>query len=170
MRITIDGIPFELSEPYDFSFLSQYGRVFQVFDQQDSGNICFGVDGPSGRLFLKFAGAPTIRRSCTPEDAIRRARESARVYMDLCHDNLLNMISCVETGGGVMLVFPWIEAICWGKMYPEQHAQFCALPLEERLSVFDAILAFHRHVLACGYVPVDFYDGSVLYAVHAKKP
>lgn len=169
MRTTIDGVPFELGEPFDFSFLAQYGRVFQVFDQQDSGNICFGVDGSRGRLFIKFAGAPTVRRSCTREEAVCRARESAQVYFDLRHDNLLNLLSCDDVGGGVALVFPWTDAVCWGKMYPEQHALFCALPLDEKLAVYDAVLTFHAHVLACGYVPVDFYDGSVLYDCALKK-
>jgi len=26
---------------FDFSFLGKYGKVFQVFEAQDSGNICF---------------------------------------------------------------------------------------------------------------------------------
>lgn len=169
MRTEIDGVPFELGAPFDFSFLAQYGQVFRVYDQQDSGNICFGVNGPHGRLFIKFAGAPTVRSNCTQEDAIRRARASAQVYFDLRHGNLLNLLSCDEVGGGVALVYPWADAVCWGKMYPEQHAQFCALPLSEKLAVYDAVLAFHMHVLARGYVPVDFYDGSVLYDRASKK-
>ena len=38
-----DGIQYKLKSPYDFSFLSRYGRVFRVFDDQDSGNIGFGI-------------------------------------------------------------------------------------------------------------------------------
>ena len=39
----------------------------------------------------------------------------------------------------------------------------------KKLAVYDAVLTFHAHVLACGYVPVDFYDGSVLYDCALKK-
>ena len=40
----LDGIPFRLKEPFDFGFVSRWGRIFQVFDDQDSGNICFGTE------------------------------------------------------------------------------------------------------------------------------
>jgi len=39
----IDGIPYKLKKPFDFLFLGKYGKVFKVFDDQDSGNICFGI-------------------------------------------------------------------------------------------------------------------------------
>ena len=169
MRTTVDGVDFEIGEPFDFSFLSAYGRVFKVFDDQDSGNICFGVENGKERLFIKFAGAVTARGGASPAESMARARRNTQIYRDLRHDDLLNLISCDEVGGGIALVFPWTDAICWGRMYPEQHAQFAALPDHEKCAVYDAVLRFHAHVLACGYVPVDFYDGSVLYDVQAKK-
>jgi serine/threonine-protein kinase len=39
----MDGIPYKLKAPFDFSFLGRYGKVFKVFDNQGSGNICFGI-------------------------------------------------------------------------------------------------------------------------------
>jgi serine/threonine-protein kinase len=39
----IDNISFQLKEPHDFSSLSKYGKMFCVFDQNDSGNISFGM-------------------------------------------------------------------------------------------------------------------------------
>ena len=53
-----DGIPYKLNAPYDFSFLSKYGKVFKVFDEQGSGNIAFGTIKNGKRYFIKFAGAP----------------------------------------------------------------------------------------------------------------
>jgi len=38
----LNGIPFRLKAAFDFGFLQKYGTVFRVFDDQDSGNICFG--------------------------------------------------------------------------------------------------------------------------------
>ena len=37
----IDGIRFKMREPFDFGFLKGYGRVFRVFDEQDSGIAAF---------------------------------------------------------------------------------------------------------------------------------
>ena len=49
----LDGIPFKLKAPIDFSFLSVYGRVFKIFDDQDSGNICFGCEKDGQKVFRK---------------------------------------------------------------------------------------------------------------------
>lgn len=49
----IDGIEFKIKEPYDFGFLGEYGKVFKVFDDQDSGNICFGTD-KDGQKYLSI--------------------------------------------------------------------------------------------------------------------
>ena len=54
----IDGVSFILKAPFDFSFLSEYGEIFRVFDDQDSGNICFGAAKGEVKRFIKFAGAP----------------------------------------------------------------------------------------------------------------
>ena len=35
----IDGIQCRTQEPFDFSFLKEYGKVFKVFDEQGSGCI-----------------------------------------------------------------------------------------------------------------------------------
>ena len=55
----IDGIPFKLKSAFDFSFMKEYGTVFKVYDDQDSGNICFGTEKDGQRYFVKFSGAPT---------------------------------------------------------------------------------------------------------------
>ena len=57
----IDGLPCRTSEPFDFSFLNEYGRVFKVFDNQDSGCICYGVSDGEHKYFIKFAGVKTMR-------------------------------------------------------------------------------------------------------------
>lgn len=48
MQQEMDGIQFEMKEAFDFGFLRRYGTVFQVFDDQDSGNICFGMEKNNG--------------------------------------------------------------------------------------------------------------------------
>ena len=51
----IDNIKFKMKEYFDFSFLHKFGKAFKVFDDQDSGNICFGVNNGNEKLFIKFA-------------------------------------------------------------------------------------------------------------------
>ena len=43
ITVTLDTIKFHLKEIHDFSWLQAIGNVFAVFDQNDSGNISFGV-------------------------------------------------------------------------------------------------------------------------------
>lgn len=49
-------------------------------------------------------------------------------------------------------------------------AAFLSLPVEKKLAVFQAVLAFHRHVAERGYVSVDFYDGCVMYEEETGRP
>jgi aminoglycoside phosphotransferase (APT) family kinase protein len=160
---TIDNIPYKLKTPFDISFINGYGKVFKVFDDQDSGNICFGVQNGDNRYFVKFAGAPTEQYSGTPEDAIARLKETVPVYQDLTHLNLIKLLKAEETGGGFALVFEWSDGECMGRQYPLSRCKFMKIPLETKLRVFDDILSFHAYVHEQGYVAVDFYDGSIMY-------
>lgn len=165
----LDGVSFRMKEAFDFGFVSRWGRVFRVFDDQDSGNICFGTEKDGERFFLKFAGAPTARYEGTQEDAIARLRYAAGVYQALAHPNLIELLETAELGGGFLLVFRWTDAVCMGKQYPESRARFFTLPLDKREQVFRDVLDFHRSVIDRGYVPVDFYDGSILYDFEQQK-
>jgi serine/threonine-protein kinase len=166
---TIDGISFELREAYDFSFLHKYGRVFQVFADQDSGNICFGVDKDEERLFVKFAGAPTVAYKGDPAEAVLRLRRTVPVYRDLAHPALIRFRCAEAIGGGFAAVFDWVDGECMGKQYPVSRQAFLQLPDAERLQVFAAIVSFHQHVVAEGYVAIDFYDGSVMYDFGSRR-
>ena len=160
---TIDGIPCKLKGPFDFSFLHEYGTVFQIFDDQDSGNICFGTERDGRRYFIKFAGAPTERGTGTPAEAVARLRTALPVYRDLRHRNLIRLVEAKEIGGGLALVFQWADGDCMGRMYPAAHRRFMQLPLDARLAVFRDILSFFEYTAAQSYVAIDFYDGSILY-------
>lgn len=159
----IDGIPYRIKEHFDFFFLGRYGRVFQVFDDQDSGNICFGVESGEKRYFVKFAGAPTLRGTGTPKDAVERLKAALPLYQDLQQESLIRLEEAVETEGGFALVFQWAEGDCMGRMYPEAHRKFMALPIERRMAVFRDILRFLEYTASRQYLAVDFYDGSILY-------
>ncbi|MBO2942630.1 hypothetical protein JJQ72_01350 [Paenibacillus sp. F411] len=51
----IDKVAFQLKEEIDIIWLQDMGYVFKIFDQQDSGNICFGVEKDGQKKFVKYA-------------------------------------------------------------------------------------------------------------------
>ena len=165
----LNGIPFPLKTAFDFGFLQKYGTVFRVFDDQDSGNICFGTKKNGERYFLKFAGAPTAEYDGTAESAVLRLKAALPVYEALRHPNLVEYLGCEEIGGGFLAVFRWTDARCMGRMYPEDRAAFFSLPLRKRVQVFEEILDFLAHTAAKGWLAVDFYDGSIMYDFAAEK-
>ena len=158
-----DCVPYKLKAPFDFSFLSKYGKVFKVFDGQDSGNICFGVADGDKRYFVKFAGAPTDEYTGTIESAVERLKAAVPPYQDLAHPALIRFIKAEEIGGGFAIVFDWVDAVCAHRMYPLDHQKFKQIPLESRVIIFEDILDFHRCVAEKDYTAVDFYDGSIMW-------
>lgn len=165
----IDGIPYKLKSPFDFSFMKKYGDVFKVYDDQNSGNIAFGVKNGERKYFIKFAGAPAEQYAGKPEDAIARLKSAVKIYQDLAHPNLIRLIQAEEAGGGFAAIFEWVDGECWGKMYPLSREKFLQMPDRTKLQVFNDILDFHIHVAQQGYVAIDFYDGSVMYDFGAQK-
>lgn len=165
----IDGLSFKLKEPFDFSFLGRYGRVFKIFDDQDSGNICFGTERDGQKYFVKFAGAPAAEYSGTPEAAVERLKAVLPIYNDLRQQNLIEPVCAEEIGGGFAMVFRWADGDCMGRMYPEAHRRFMNLSIAARQRVFSDVLDFLAEVNRRGYVAVDFYDGSILYDFESGK-
>lgn len=87
-----DGIPCVVKEETDLSFLHRWGRVFRVFDRQDSGNLCFGLEREGRRYFLKYAGARPLCFDGEPSEAVRLLEKSAQVIRDLAHPALLPLL------------------------------------------------------------------------------
>lgn len=164
----IDGVSFELKEDFAFDFLSEYGKVYTVFDKQDSGYLCFGVQNKNKKLFLKMAGAATIRSSVSIEEAITRLKLTVPIYEDLSHPNLIEMIEHKELKEGFLTVFEWFEGDCMGKQY-DSFDKFIGLPLGEKFSIYKEILIFHLHANKCGYIAIDFYDGCIMYNFKTQK-
>lgn len=165
----IDGVKFKIKEPYDFSFLSAYGKVFKVFDDQDSGNICFGAENNGEKYFIKFAGAKTAEYNGEPCDAVERLKATVPIYEKLKHTNLIEYICSKEIGNGFAMVFKWADGVCMGRMYPESHRRFMELPNENRLKVFEDIMNFMKYTAEQGFLAVDFYDGSIMYDFEREK-
>lgn len=163
-------------------FLGELGKLFCVFDEQDSGNISFGLDSGTEQLFVKYAGAKTIDYSGKTEDAVCRLQQAMPVYEALRHPHLVELREHFAVADGYVAVFAWFPGEClhahWAFTPQEKYChpaspsyRYKQLPIGCRLESLDSIFAFHAFVAAQGYVAIDFYDGSVLYdfAQHRTK-
>lgn len=170
----IDSVSFELKEDFDFSWLNNYGKVFCVFDEQDSGNICFGIEGENKKLFIKYAGAPTVNYDGKYEDAILRMKKAISIYENIHHPNLIKLVKHFKQGEGYLSIYEWVDGEClhahWNfERYPKYthpespNFKFNQLRLEQKLNCLDKIFNLHKLIAEKGYVAIDFYDGSIIY-------
>ncbi|WP_248926235.1 serine/threonine protein kinase [Paenibacillus hamazuiensis] len=171
IEIALDDVIFPLKKQHDFTWLQSLGRVFRVFDRQDSGNISFGVQADGVKRFVKYAGAETVRSNYDPQAAVANLRQAMPLYEKLRHRRLVRLLDYFEAGEqGYAAVFEWFEGENLGRNQPgSPFILFRQLPVKERLAALDCIFEFHAHVEACGFVAVDFYDGSILYDFATKS-
>ncbi|WP_028545303.1 serine/threonine protein kinase [Paenibacillus taiwanensis] len=171
---TLDQVTFQLAADHPFEWLTEMGVVFAVFDQQDSGNISFGIEKDGLKKFVKYAGAPTRNYKGKPEEAVQCLIRAIPLYEHLQHDHLIRLHDHFEVGGGYAAVFEWFEGETlhahWSFPPPSKYTdsgspyfRFKQLPLERKLASLDSIFSFHKAVEERQYVAVDFYDGSILY-------
>ncbi|MGR5862857.1 hypothetical protein ACT7CY_23500 [Bacillus pacificus] len=83
--------------------------MFTVFDQQDSGNISFGIIENGKRYFLKYAGARNLEYKGKIEDAIQRLMKAKEVYEQIQHPLLVPYINPIQMQNGFCLKFHWID-------------------------------------------------------------
>ncbi|MDO5325263.1 MAG: serine/threonine protein kinase [Clostridia bacterium] len=159
----IDGIPYQVRKEPDLSWLHVYGRVFSVLDQQFSGNLCFGVEGPYGRLFIKYAGAQTINYRGKTTDAVYLLQNAMSLY-DIKHPALIPLLAHGQAGDGYAAVFAWRDASpLRGQPYdPAVRDALRRLALPRSLKMLDMVFDLHAELALKGIVAVDFYDGNVL--------
>lgn len=157
----VDDLLFELRQEHDFSWLSQYGTAFCVFDHLITGNLCFGVDGPKGKLFIKYAGAATTRYSGSQSRAISRLMEASDRYFELSHPALTRALSCFETDSGFACVFEWFEG-CPLSSLKDEFRSLQTLPVFSRLRSFDSICDFVTLASAKDYACLGFSDRHLL--------
>ncbi|GGO03054.1 GNAT family N-acetyltransferase [Saccharibacillus kuerlensis] len=172
----IDGVPFLLREPHDLNWLAPFGRVFRVWDRQDSGNLSFGLEIEDQKVFIKYAGAATADYEGHPAEAIRLLQGAAQVYEALRHPVLVQMLDHFDTPDGYAILFGWAEGelLRPSADLPPEHPdsaiyRFRKLPVEDRVAAMEDILDFHAHAEALGYAAIDFYDGSLIYDFDAGK-
>jgi serine/threonine-protein kinase len=170
----IDDVTFQLKENIDFSWLQELGHVFAVFDQQDSGNICFGVEQGGQKKFIKYAGAKTAEYNGDPQEAVSRLMKAIPIYYELKHPSLIEIIDHFKVDSGYAAIFKWFNGEClhshWSFPPPAKYIdpnspfyKYKHLSIEQRLRSLDSIFNFHIFVEEKNHVAIDFYDGSILY-------
>ena len=159
----IDGIPYHVWEEPDLTWLKAYGTVFLVLDQRLTGNLCFGVEGPYGRLFIKYAGARTVNFRGHPTDAIFTLHEAMPLY-ERSHPALIRLLAHGEAGDGYAAVFEWRDAMPLSGhfKYYSVRDQLRRLPLVNTLTMLDNIIDLHAVLANDGIIASDFHDGHVL--------
>jgi serine/threonine-protein kinase len=174
INIQIDDVMFNLQEEHDFSWLTRLGRVFEVFAQQDSGNISFGVQRNGEKWFIKYAGAKCLTYSGDPQEAINNLKNAIPLYKDLSHPSLIALVDHFEVGSGYAAVFEWFAGESlhphWSFPPPAKYHdpnspfyRYKHLSVEQRLASLERIYSFHAFIERKNYVAIDFYDGSLLY-------
>ncbi len=176
----LDSVEFRLKESHDFAWLKKYGKAFWAVDETGSGCICIGMESGDKKYFCKIAGVNTIEAEVSPEESVHILKESVRLYYDLKHPDLVNLIDYYEYGRFYVLVFQWAEGEClfdhWNyETYRREPAvkspkeKFRQLSADKKLNTVDILFSFLQNVNAKGYVAVDFYDGSIIYDFATDK-
>ena len=180
VTISIDNVSFELRKKHNFLWMKELGDVFCVFDQQDSGNISFGVQNGERKYFVKYAGAETTEYEGNIQAAIDNLNQAVTVYKDLRHETIINFIEKIDTDDGIALVFDWVDGEClfahwtfdkWNRYtHPNSpYYKYRKLNLEKRLKSIDEIFKFLLFIEQKNYVAIDFYDGSILYNFNTNE-
>lgn len=159
----VDGIVYQARREPDLGWLGTYGRVFSVWDQQSSGNLCFGVEGRYGKLFVKYAGADTVNGRIRPCEAVDTLRAAMPLYA-IDHPALTRLLAHGPAGEGYAAVFAWRDAPAMRTVGNDQtvRALVRRLPPARSLKMLDMVFDLHAYLAAEGIVAVDFWDGNVL--------
>lgn len=155
-------------------FVAGAGAVLATFDRQDSGNVSWLVDTPTGRFFCKSAGgtepSPAGERAPYLDHPNRVAllRNAVEVARSCHHPALATLRTTIETGTGPLLVYDAApgELINVPRRQRDDpssaYRRFAGAPAEVRLRVFEQLLDAHAALADVGWVACDLYDGCLM--------
>lgn len=165
------------------AYLQANSTIFATFDQQDSGNIAYGVTctdalGNQHRYFVKTAGDPADTRPYLDHAGrVGLLRNAVRLAQSCDHHTLCRLYNIIESPLGPLLVYEWID----GELLSVPRARrddpttpyqrFRALPPTEIVRALDQLYELHHQLAAAGWVACDLYDGCLLYnfATHTLR-
>lgn len=162
-ELLIGGHSVRLKAFHDLSFVTRHGRVFSVFDQHSCGMLGFGLITDEGRrIYLKYAGAPTLNYPSDPSFAIEKLRIALPRYQALRHPALIRLLYSEETPHGLLGVFEWAEGLALGP-HQDGFAAMRAAPLVERLRMFDRLCDLHLRAEELGLAIAGLSDAKLIY-------
>lgn len=153
-----DGIPYQVWQEPNLRWLQAYGTVFWIYDQGLDGTLCFGVNGPYGKLFIRYAGAQTVNYRGSPSDAVARLYQSAALY-NRTHPALIRLLAHGPAGDGYAEIFPWTDLRPLSEVSQKQVRR---LPLIHCLAMLDSIYDLHASLALDGIIASNFHDGHVM--------
>lgn len=159
-------------------FLRSIGNIFAEFgaQTQDSGNVSYGVQVGGERYFVKTAGEAGDTRPLLDHPArVALLRNAARLGTDIAHPLLPRLLGVIESPGGPLLVYPWLDGELLGVPRNQRDdprsafQRFRNLPLPALYACLDDVLDLHATLSRAGWIASDFYDGSLLYDFEAAR-
>lgn len=157
-------------------YLRSTGSIFAIFDQQDSGNVSYGVELDGVRRFVKTAGNPDL--DLPHLDLQQRwalLRNAARLGEAYQHHALPQLHTVIESPHGPVLVYGWADGELLGVTRDRRDDpasafyRFRHLPTERIAAALDAVVDVHDLLGRAGEVAADFYDGCLIYDFAAHR-
>ena len=149
--------------------MDKYGVVVREFgDRRDSRTRIVGLD------------TGLVIKQATDAQAVEWLRSAAAFHAAVHHRAIAAVVDTFETAdGGFGLVETWAPGDVLVDGYdpsvPDRDAsgspyqRFLTLPAEEIAAVIAELIDAHVAVAAAGFVPVDLYDGCILYDFEARR-
>ena len=163
MLFELDGIPFVLQKPADLGFLRPYGRCFRIWDRGNSGNLCFGMEGPYGKLFIKYAGARPERYMGRP-GAAEELLQKAAAYYQPSQEGLTRLLSHGRTSEGYALVFAYEEgaALSGDPLYPDMLDRLLYVPTAQKLRMAETLFSLMLSLEKRNLMAVDLSEENLI--------
>ncbi len=162
ITLTVQGLPVQLRAFHDLGFVESYGRVLRVFDQLNSGLLCFQMEHNHQLHFLKYAGAPTLKSMESSDLTVQRLRMAATRYETLRHPALAAFRGARDYGSGFACLFDWIDGLPLAPL-KENALRMRAAPLMDRLKMMDALTDLHVAAESHGLVACGLQDSHLIY-------
>ena len=149
------------------AFLERCGEVFHCFDQQDSGNVSYGVRVGGEHWFVKTAGDPDAPVFLDHAQRVALLNNAVQVWNSCTHPALSRLQHVISSPQGPLLIYEWLEGELINvpsarRSDPDSaYQRFRGHPdLAHALAtLFDA----HAALAAAGWVACDLYDGCLMW-------
>ncbi|MDA1076042.1 MAG: hypothetical protein O3A63_14960 [Proteobacteria bacterium] len=153
------------------AYIRSHGLVAQVFDQQDSGNVCYEVRIGDERYFVKTAGeAADERPVLNHPQRLALLENAALIARTVDHPILTALYAMVRSVDGVFLVYEWfdgdlVRADKANRADPDSvYQRFRQQPHLQLIKHLSRLIDLVADLVKQGLIVVDLYDGCLLWS------